>query len=139
MEITCARNTAKKILSALLPEVDARTIVSLAPSAKSSDRCPRASFRYGHALFFDPQRTHVIRNCELRYRAFYFPARRTTGDQTHRHYTKLLLVWTFRLKFYSSLCDIEYAIFTQWGRSISYKLLSSLDLRTTSNISFDSC
>lgn len=52
MEMTVYKKHHKKVLSALLPEVDARTIVSLVLSAKSSGRCPRASFRYGHALFF---------------------------------------------------------------------------------------
>lgn len=34
-----------------------------------------------YALFSDPQRAHVIRNCELRYKAFYFSVYRTETDK----------------------------------------------------------
>lgn len=41
---------SEKVLSALLPEVDARTIVS--PSQKAPVRCPRASFSHAGMHFF---------------------------------------------------------------------------------------
>jgi len=66
MEMTDARSRRKKPLSVLLPEVDARTIVSLAPGAKTAGpgvvvRVPASDTRVQRALLFDPRRVHVIR------------------------------------------------------------------------------
>jgi len=66
MEMTGARSRRKKPLSVLLPEVDARTIVSLAPGAKTAGpgvvvRVPASDTRVQRALLFDPRRVPVIR------------------------------------------------------------------------------